>query len=288
MPNHTKYALYAAYVTIVGIVLLYALFPSETVKEYLIANVQGRNPDLGLTIDGVRPTLSLGIRLRKIGLEYKQSPMLDVDHIAIRPRLWSLLGEEKAFDFKGKTNDGRFSGTGGMSTGAKTGQIEIEVEFSDIQMDTIPAVQQLSDREITGLLGGKVVYIRKGIVGAVSANLTLENGIVDLDLPVLKLQRLSFEKIETDLALNRQMVRVRTFTLSGEQMDGDFSGTIRLKQPLGNSAIKLSGALKAHPLFLDELAKTIPKALFPKKLRGEKGLPVRLKGTLEKPGFALK
>jgi len=288
MPNHTKYALYAAYVAIVGMILLYVLFPSEIVKAYLIANMQARNPGFSLTIDGAKPTLSLGIRLHRIGLEHKQRPVLDVDHIAIKPKLWSLTGEEKAFDFSGKTNDGRFEGTAVISTGAKTGQVEIEVAFSDIQIETIPALEQLAERKITGLLGGKVVYTGKGVAGAATANLTLADGIIDLDLPVLKLKRLSFEEIETNLVLSKQMVRVKAFTVSGEQIDGDFSGTIRLKQPFGKSAIKLSGALKAHPLFLDELAKTIPKALFPKKLRGEEGLPVRLKGTLEKPGFALK
>lgn len=288
MSNRTKYLLYAAYAIIVGVILLYALFPSETVKEYLVADINGRNPDLNLTIDELKPVFSLGIRLSGIDLNYSGQPFLRVNQITVMPELWSLLGKEKTFVFDGRTNDGDFEGKGVFSTGEKADQVEIVADFSGIRIETIPAIQRMPDREITGLLSGKVIYKGKGSAGTATVKLTLTDGTIDLLMPVFKLNRLDFEKIEADLVLSKTMARVKTCTLTGAQMDGTFSGTIRLRQPLGNSRINLRGTLELHRSFLGELTRTIPKGLLPKKISGGKGFPVTLKGTFENPHFALR
>ncbi|MEE8400047.1 MAG: type II secretion system protein GspN [Desulfobacterales bacterium] len=288
MSDRIKYCLYAAYGIIVGMILLYALFPSTTVKEYLVADINGRNPEFDLTVDGLEPAFLLGIRLSGIDLNYRGKPFLRVNHITVMPKLWSLLGKEKAFAFDGDTHGGDFEGKGVFSTGKTVDQVDIAADFSGIRIGTIPALQGLPGREITGLLGGKVIYKGKGAASTATVQLTLVDGIVGLQMPILKLDRLDFEKIEADLVFSRTMVQVKTGTLTGAQMDGTFSGTLRLRQPLANSRINLPGMLTLHRPFLDELVQTIPMGLLPKKISGGKAFPVKLKGTFKKPSFTLR
>jgi type II secretion system protein N len=111
---------------------------------------------------------------------------------------------------------------------------------------------------------------------------------VELQVPLINLIELAFINIEADIGFKNRQFQINQCLFKGQQMDGKLSGTITLKNPPGESLLNLTGMIKPHHFFLADLRKSLPANFIPKKRPGSSGFPVRIMGTIEKPGFSLK
>jgi hypothetical protein len=71
-------------------------------------------------------------------------------------------------------------------------------------------------------------------------------------------------------------------------MDGDFNGSVQLREPIGRSVLNLSGSIRLHEQFLADLGEKFPLALLSGGKTGANQFPVQLGGTLDDPQFSLK
>lgn len=288
MNNSRKYSLYVTYAIVVGVLFIYLLFPGEKVKDYLAFHLNETHPDLSLSIDRIRPDFPPGIRTNGVSLYYRNSEVLGIEWASIAPKLLSLLGKKTTYAFIGRTLDGEFNGEAAILNDKDGPRFEIEGDFDNFQISRIPALQHFSERKMTGRLSGNVIYKGKGALGTTRINVTLSDGELELTTPVLNLDSIAFKTLEADLVLTGERLQVKTCEITGEQMEGNLSGTIHLKKPFKESTIQLRGRLKPQPAFLSDIKKIIPEALLPRKLTGRNGFPVTLNGTLEEPAFLLR
>ena len=288
MSNSKKNILYILFTIVAGILFIYLLFPDEKVKDYMAFQLNRAYPDLRMSIDGVRLDFPPGIRLNGVSLQYSNSEMLRIERARITPKLLSLLRKRPFYVFSGRTLDGEFGGKAAVLNDKKGRRFEIEGDFKDLQISRIPALQNLGQRRIAGRLAGNMMYKGAGSAGTTRLNVTLSNGEFELSTPIPDLDSVTFDTLKADMVLTGERLQVKTCEITGQQIEGSLSGTIRLKKPFKEGTLHLRGRLKPQPEFLSDIKKIIPEALLPKKLTGRNGFPITLNGTLERPGFLLR
>jgi len=282
------YVFYSIYGVLITIVFLYVLFPSETVKTYLIQRINRENSDLVMTIGRIKPVFPPGIKLTAIDLSFKEKSLMDMNRITFRPSYLSLFRKNQNASFTGNIYEGNFKGTAGPLAGQPASQMEINTDFSDIEIGQISFLQEVLERKMSGRLQGKMLYKGKGLNGTLSGNILLADSNIEVSTPVLNLENLSFEKIEADWVFENQMIQMKNGILTGDQVKGSFSGFIRIHTPFNKSNINLNGTFKPQPAFISVLTQSIPKGILPKTILSENGLTIRLSGSFEEPVYSIR
>ena len=280
--------LYVGYGIALAAVFLYVCFPSDKMMDYLALRVHQIDPQLTLSLEAMKPTLPFGIRISGASLSTGGNEVVVIDRIRIGPRLLSLAGDTATYHFEGETLDGVFAGRADLGKNADDSRIDIEAEFSGLDIDSIPILKTLSDRKITGRLDANVVYTGRGAVGTTHVSATLADGILELLMPVPGLEDIAFQTIKTELVLNQGRINVKGCAIESSSLEGNLAGTIRLKKPIGESTLALKGRIKPRPELVSMLKQNLPKVLLPKRLLGKNGFPVTLNGTFAHPGFLLR
>lgn len=266
---------------------MYYLFPSNIVKNYITYNLNKIYPDINITIDYIKPAISPGLRLHNVGFYHQNNSLLVAEQIKIAPSLLSLLSPKKTFFFKSKTCGGTIKGKGQLVKNESVHPVMIDAKISGIQVKDILAIQNLTDRKISGILGGSFTYNKDNKSGEnLSAKFIISDCEIKLLTPVFMLESATFSKIEADLELRNRRLQVKQCIIKGNQVDGFISGTITLRKPSAKSILNLAGTIKPHQLFLDKLGKNLPANLLPQKLFDKNGFSIRLYGRLDKPGYS--
>ena len=283
MHNLKKRLLYFMYIIVVTALFIYYLFPSDAVKKYIAFNLNRANPELNITIDNIKPVFPPGLRLYNVSLYRLSNLLLEAKQIKITPGLLSLFRPKTTFFFKAEAYEGLLEGRADIMAN----KLMINADLSGVRTKDMSVVQNLSNRKISGMLSGKVTYTgNREFAGTVNAKLTLSNCEVELLTPVFNLESFSFESIVAEVAMNNQKIQINECIIKGDQADGMISGSVNLKNPLGKSVLDLTGTIKPHHLLINNLQKSFPVKSLLKT--GKSGLPIRLYGTIDQPGFSLR
>jgi len=288
MLNRRKYIFYILYGIVVTIIFLYLLFPSEKVKEYLIYSLGMMDSDLSMAIDRISPVFPPGIKLDTVDLKRSGQSILDVKRITIKPTLLSLFSKNQAADFNGDVYGGTFAGIVRVSGNNTTDQFEVNADFSNIQIDQILLLENVLGRKISGRLEGKMIYKGKGFSGAANGNIKLTDSEIKLTTPILSLDSITFDTVEADLMFQKRILQVKNCKVTGKQITGNFSGTIRISNTFNDSSLNLTGTFKPQPALISVLTQNVSTAYFPKSLLSEKGVTIRLRGTVADPGYTIR
>ena len=282
MNNKKKRLLYFIYIIAITTFFIYYLFPSNAVKKYIAFNLNRANPELNITIDNIKPLFPPGLRLYNVSLYRLSNLLFKAEQIKITHGLLSLFRKKTTFFFKAKAYEGIMKGRADLIAN----KLMINADLSDVRTKDMSVMQNLSNRKISGILNGKVTYSgNREFSGTVNAKLTLSNFEVELLTPVLNLKSLSFESITADVAMNNQKIQIKECIIKGKQVVGRISGTVNLKNPFGKSVLDLTGTIKPHHLFIENLQDIFPVKSLLKTYEGD--LPIRLYGDIDQPGFSL-
>ena len=155
-----------------------------------------------------------------------------------------------------------------------------------MNIKNISAIQRLAEREITGILDGLFSFNSSESTGTLMADINISDCEIELLLPLSNLQSISFTNIKTKAVINNKKIQINECIIKGKQADGKISGSVNLKNPFEQSVINLTGNIKPHQLLIENLQHIFPvKSLIQ---TGKVGIPIRLYGTIEQPGFSLK
>ncbi len=281
MSNIRKGFLYAAYILVATFFFVYYLFPADAAKKYISGNLTATHPELNITIDRVTPAFPPGLRLQAITFYHRDALLLKAEQIKIVPGYLSLFSPAIDFVFKGRAYAGLLEGRGNITKNRSARQIMTGARFSGVQIEKIAAIQDLAGLKISGLLEGKAEYnFSQKSSGNLSAELVLSAFEIGLKAPFLTLDTFSFSKIEAEVDLNYHQLKIKKCIIKGSQMDGNFTGSIILKNPVNKSVLNISGTVTPQPLLFSKLGSILPGN---KKMSGKKGFSVKLGGTLGQP-----
>ena len=211
-----------------------------------------------------------------------------MEDLTVSPKLTSLFDDNATFSFRGNAYAGKIEGHVDVSKKTPDRRVDIGVNLSGIQLKNITLLRKLIGRNVSGILNGKIAFNGKDLSGTGKAKIVMSECRVELQAPLINLSELAFINIETDIDFKNQQFKINQCLFKGQQMDGKLSGTITLKNPPGKSLLNITGMIKPHHFFLADLRKSLPANLFPQKRPGSSGFPIRIMGTIEKPGFSLK
>jgi len=288
MGSIQKILLYIAFTIVMGVVFLYLLFPSDTLRAYIETQIQQNAPDVSVEIGQVSAAFPPGLNLVNILCEYQELPLVTASLATVRPALLKLLGSEKVANFKIETSEGRVDGRAIMRTGKQT-VLALDAHIDGVALQEIAGLRAIPDYIISGLLSGKLDYkATPGRSGSGSADLLATDAKLELINPMFGLESFSFASIEAQLNLSPRRLQLRRCNLKGNEVDGSISGSVMLRTPMGQSRLNLSGVLRPHADFMAKLQTTLPVALLGSKNLGQKGLPFRITGTIDQPGFSLR
>jgi len=267
---------------------IYYLFPSDTVKNIITSNFNTANPGVTIAIDHIAPSFPPGLKLNLVNLYYLDDPLFKAEQIKIAPKILSLFRSRVIFFFKGSAFKGSLKGRGEFSKNRPYQNFVVQGKVSGVQMGDVSAVKRYFGRSITGMLGGDFTWRSGGESGgSFGTKLVISDGEVELLTPVFNMERIPFRKIDADLTMIDRRLKIKRCDMEGASMNGSISGAVTLKEPPGDSYLKLSGVIKPNRSFLENLAKDIPANLLPEKIMENGVIRIRIYGTLDKPRFFL-
>jgi type II secretion system protein N len=288
MKPSKKTLLYAAYIIGITLFFLWYLFPSDTLKDYLAYRLSQGNPDVTVTIDRISPVLPPGLKLHEVEIFHKNMALIEMESLKVMPGLTSLFSDTTTLNFKGRAYDGTLSGRVEISTDAKRQGIKIDGKIAGVQVQQVSALQQLSDHDIFGGLGGNFVYADGQANQELSGNLTLTNCRLELATAVFDTSSFEFKNIDADLALQNTNLVINNFSATGNQLDLKIAGRIKINasDPAKN-VLNLTGTVTPHHVFLAKIAKDMPVDFLRDKKSGKSAIGFKVDGTMDDPGFSL-
>jgi type II secretion system protein N len=279
---------YIAFTAIMVVVFLYLLFPKDTLRAYIQAQLQQNLPDVSVEIGQVSPAFPPGLKLANILCEHQGLPLVTARRATIRPALLKILGSEKVINFNLETSEGRIDGQSILRTD-KQGQVSVIADIDQVALQELEVLRAIPDYIISGLLSGKVNFKAvPGRSGSGSADLVVSGAKLELVNPLFGVENLNFISIETQLNLSTRRLQLRRCNLRGNEVDGTISGSVMLRTPMDQSRLNLSGVLRPHAEFMATLQRSVPVGLLGGNNLGQKGLPFRITGTIDNPGFSLR
>ena len=287
MKPSKKTLLYTAYIIGITLFFLWYLFPSDTLKDYLAYRLRQGNPDVTVTIDRISPVLPPGIKLHGVEITHRDMAAMEVKSLKVMPGLGSLFSDTTTVNFSGHLYDGTLSGRAEIND-PKGGGIKIDGNIAGVQVQQISALQQLSDHDISGGLGGNFVYAAGEANPKLTGNLTMSACRVELASAIFNQNTFEFKKIDADLVLQNRNLVINGLSATGSQLDLKIAGRIKLNESnRTKNALELTGTITPHHVFLAKIEKDIPVNLLRNKKTGQTAIRFKIDGTLEKPGFSL-
>jgi len=288
MSKLRTWVLYTGYIVCATLFFLYMLFPQEAAMEYLSGYLGEHYPDYVVTADTIKPDFPPGLKLDGVDFSFQGEKWVNLEQLHIRPKYLSAFSTVKTVRFKGKAYQGDLWGTIDFDTSAGPYEIKASAELKGIQLEENEHLQTLSGRKIAGRLDSTLVYgNEKGENMHLDVNLHVADGEVGLTNPVFSINNLAFETIDAELVVDRRTLKLKRCTADGAQVKGNVSGVVLFRQPFERSRLEFKGNVKPQHLLMASLKKALPKSMLPSKTASEKGIPVKLYGTIEKPKFSL-
>ena len=283
-----KAFIYAAYIAGITLFFLWYLFPSDTLKDYLAYRLRQGNPDVGVTINRISPVLPPGIKLHQIDIYHRNSSIVEMESLKIMPGLGSLISDTTIVNFSGRLYAGTLSGRAEIGAKPEGSGLKINGNVDGVQVQNISALQQLSDHEIFGGLGGNFSYAAGKDNRQFSGNLTMNDCRLELAVAVFNQRSFDFKNISADLALQNQNLVINGIHATGSQMDLKIAGRIKLNNnDIAKNSLNLTGTVTPHHVFLAKIEKDIPVGFLRNKKTGQTAIPFKVDGTLDDPGFSL-
>jgi type II secretion system protein N len=272
-----KWFLYSIYAVALAAFFVYYLFPTERLKAFVVMQVGRVNPALRVTVAKAGLMLPPGVRLQRVQVDHDSAPLLFADDLVILPHLKTLLSDRKLYSFRLKTYEGTITGTAEIDD---SGQMTIDAVVAGLKLSDIPLFKRLSANHIEGILGGKFAYVAaSGKPEALDVNLDINNMAVTLGTPFFTLDQVRFDKVHADAVLRNQRLEITRVALTGDQIEGNLSGSASLNTDLMHSIVNLNGTLMPQKQFLENSGFQVSGSILA-GLKAGGGIPVRISGPL--------
>jgi type II secretion system protein N len=279
--------LYTAYIIGITLFFLWYLFPSDTIKDYLAYRLSQGNPDVTVTIERISPVLPPGIKLHEVDITHRDMLVMEVKSLKVMPGLGSLFSDTTTVNFKGQIYEGTVSGRAEISD-PKGGGLKIDGNIAGVQVQEISALQQWSEHDIAGGLGGNFVYSTEKTTPKLTGKLTISACRLELANAIFNQDTFEFKNVDADLVLQKRNLVINRFSATGNQLDLKIAGRIKInKNNSAKNALNLTGTVTPHHVFLAKIEKDIPVNLLRNKKSGQTAIKFKINGTLGDPGFSL-
>jgi type II secretion system protein N len=226
--------------------MLYLRFPGEVIEKYINTVITVNNPDAILTIENVRPDMTLGIKISNLRVGFRDRPLatLQIDQIVLRPDIMSAFQGDMRLFLDMEAYGG--TATGKVISKRKSnpdGSIQGDFKLNNIPLEKIAYLKKILNRQIEGKLNSNISF--RGSVwdlagGNAKITILLTNGVYPLLFPNMDVDKMEFSRVDGDMTLQNRVIKISKLKLTGDKMRAEISGEITLNtEELENSPIEL-------------------------------------------------
>jgi type II secretion system protein N len=170
----------------------------------------------------------------------------------------------------------------------KSKQTDVFIKLADIQLSDITYLQERLGRKVSGFLNADVDLIdNNGPKRSLKGKLDLADVRIGLSNPIINIQEVVLNLVEAEFNVNKKVFSLKRLEALGGQVEGNLTGTVMIRRPMSMSRINLRGSIFPQEVLLAGIKDFLPGNLF-KQQMGDKGIPIRIYGTIEKPKFSFR
>jgi type II secretion system protein N len=273
------------YIICAALFFFYALFPSDTVKEYLADQVGQMLPGLAVEISRVNPSFPPGLKLYGVSVYHLGQTLAEIDNLKISPDILSLFLSTTQLSFRANGYGGTLTGQAEIGKKSANREMTIDVDLAGIQVKQLQALSAFTTHKITGYLDGTLTFKTKAPQQGLSGDLILTDGQIEFSPPILNQNMLSFNTIEAELMLNNRSLTINRCQIEGNQLGAHISGSIKFGSRSARKILDLSGTVNPHATLLAKLGKNLPQLLAGRNSDAQ-GFPFKITGTMDSPEYS--
>ncbi|NCO61321.1 MAG: type II secretion system protein GspN [Deltaproteobacteria bacterium CG_4_8_14_3_um_filter_51_11] len=281
--------LYLFYGAALAILLLYFMFPSGAVVDYVRLSAQKEVPGFYLEIAGALPCMGPGIVFRDVSFYRKSAPGLRLarfERIRLVPEILSLFREETVYRIEAEGLGGTVKGKFTPSDGGKKTAMSGNMEFLGIRLEDLKAVSEAAGRRVTGSLSGIISIASQGgdiISLSGLARLKAADAGLELVQPLVGITALRFSEITINGVLEKGRININQADFKGRELNGNLSGSISLAVPVEESILDIRGTVEPQVRFLtaSDAAPEVKAAMIQFFKKGKIGFVLR--GKIRSP-----
>lgn len=280
--KRSTYLIYFLYGCLLTGFLLVVRFPAATLRQYCTGALERTLPGTTCSIGGINYDFPLTLRMHDIRVTRLHSPediLVFINDLSVRaePRQSSARLQAEAY---GGQHECRLQIRGKVLTLA-------DFKIHHLDLGQWAGLHGLLGRKVSGLLDVTGAYTgRRGqlMEGEAKGVVTVREGSMELLQPILSLNTINFQSVETEFHLQDRSVTMTKGSLHGVEFNGTFAGTLQMTEPLGSGTLGVSGELT--PLALaDADPRWKNRASILQTRYKQTTLPFIISGTLAGPLF---
>ena len=276
--------LYISFALFLTAILLVVRFPKDSFLAYLCAKIEQRASGYACTISDIGyryPAFfdfgTVTIRKRENGREW----MIDNMTVFFDPKT-SLQDFQAAFGmYGGSIRIGGYFANGWKEVHLNTVEVfGVDLEKTDLQ--------RRIGRKVSGLVGFTGTCdtrISEIAHGRLKGRVELRSFSGELKRSILMNRDVNFERVRSQIEVDRQQVRFTDGSATGKRYDTSFSGQVRFGPMMSESSFLIDGTLSLKQEFVSQNRQVArAAALLYKKYRNTE-IPFNVTGQLQKPIF---
>jgi len=281
---------------------LYLLFPGEKLATRLSQALNQSLEPVEISMGDLQWHPPLGLGGGGIVIAFPDKGQVVLDHLWLKPVLTTLLSESSALKFDIELYKGTASGIlkapfsleQGLGTDFKSVPkmpYLVDAQFDDISIEEFQYATGQGNFTVSCLAGGRLTLSRspdRGVGG--TGEIRISNCAIDITHGILSsmgIPGVNFVTVKITYRLEDNRLEVLGCRATGPEMTLTVSGKIALNSPLSKSQLDLKGRLQPDAGYLSGLSNLPPMVSgLLGRFKG-KGLPFKIKGTLDRPGVTL-
>ena len=297
---------YVAYTLGAFVLFLYLLFPGEKLATRLSQTLNQSLESVEISVGDLQWHLPLGLGGDAIVVSFPDKSRVVLDHLWLKPVLTTLFNESPALKFHMELYKGTASGilkspfslAQGLNVllGTDFKYIPkmpylVDAQFDDINIEKFQYATGQGDITVSCIAGGRLTLSRsqdRGMGG--TGEIMISNCAIDIAHGILSsmgIPGVNFKTVKITYRLAEDRLEILGCRAMGPEMTLTVSGKITLKSPLSTSRLDLKGRLQPDAGYLSGLSNLPPMVSgLLGRFKG-KGLPFKIKGTLDRPGVTL-
>ncbi len=286
---------YALYTLGAFVFFLYFLFPGNKLAVRVSNMLNPYLAPVTLSVDRLELYPPLGVGGRGIEFSFPDGRQVLLDQICLKPSLFTLLDGTPEISFETNLYHGMVSGKIKTSLGQGLNQMlttcVVDAMFDDLTLEQIHYGNSQGAVTVSCIAGGRFTFSRNpDRAPGGTGEINISNCSVDIDnamLSALGMPGVNFSTVKITYRLQDNRVEILGCRATGPEMTIDLTGRVDLATPVSKSRLDLKGRLQPDAGYLGGF-KTLPPMI--SGLLGQfkgKGLPFKIKGTLQTPGVSL-
>jgi len=279
---------YGAYTVAVLALLLWYLFPAESVRTWLEAELERQSESLGWEIGSLRLALPFSAVASDVKIldRGRRETLLLVDELRVMPdaSAASRLAQEWPLSYQARMLGGTVRGD--MILPRKSKTVTCTGEITMVQVGGLEGLWLQLGRKGSGTLAGSFTYEGQwpvSLSGKMRADLSLANGSLELKQPVFGQNTLAFNQAKASLSLTDRVVTLDNGKVDSNLFGADFNGTVALADTLLGSGLNIQGSFEPRPELLGNLEGAVVELI--KGQLQDSRLTFSITDTLLEPGL---